>query len=263
MQAGERLYAFKVYKSLHETLPPSTEAVLRRHLASKGANVAKPYKTSEDTRLRDFPWAWSLDEFVTGSTLGSRTLKPIWARRLGRTLRILHDLDPGELETQRGLQRSAPSVVAQCFGTDYLRDIERRASASDSANNDLFQSIFEGVAGDRSEPSICHADLHRNQLIVEGGEGADLTLVDFGEARICSRNWDLAALLIKFGLDPFRQVAVGYGLEEALSPHVLSYARCLAIAHASISRSSVSRRAAKQFLRSARDWSSLQANTIS
>lgn len=257
VRSNQTVYAFKVYRSLEGTLPPATEADLRRLLAERGAHVPRPYLASEELDFRNFGGAWSLDEFIQGPILTRQNLRRDWARSFGRTLRILHDLDPAELNDTPGLYDAVPSVVTRSFGDDFITKINRIGSNPTSPNAELFRKIRGALEQSQNNKSICHADIHRSQLIISGERAEALTLIDFGDARCCNRNWDLGSVLIKFGRGAFRQFVRGYGQEAVRDPYILPYAWCLAFAHMASNRTSVSRNAARQFLLETKDMSSL------
>ena len=114
--------------------------------------------------------------------------------------------------------------------------------ALQSALPELWQEILDQLAEvsrqvSEGEAVLCHSDLHERQLICKDGELA--ALIDFGEAAILDRHWDMGSALYFHGPQVFAEI---HGAYNYWAPGVTTmemagkFSLAIAMHHASRSR---------------------------
>lgn len=201
----------------------AVDAELRRTLLRLGVPVAAPLAVGE---------GWSLDAFVGGaalSRLGSRQ-----AAQIGAAAAALHSLPVlgwGLLHDQVGpFVASAPTLPegtqtrltdAWPFGTLPLKKHLLIRFAPDLL--DRVAPLEEPLlALADAVPVINHSDLHREQLLFEGGRLSGL--LDFGDAVAGPPGWDAASFAYFWGWRQLPAFLAGYG-----SPGLEAQARLMAV----------------------------------
>ncbi|MEZ4523546.1 MAG: aminoglycoside phosphotransferase family protein [Thermomicrobiales bacterium] len=205
VETREQRYALRI-ASPASPEPPSYESEfgIRQCLADLGGRVSRPVRTNRDVES-EFPFDWSLDEFVDGSPDPAGQLTAAACRDLGRTLALLHRLP---VEGYGPLENRRDRIVGQSMSfRDGIRSrLERPWPFSGesldfhpiaSVAPDLLGKIrplepeMLALEGRPSRMSVIHSDLHAGQLALSNGRLA--ALLDFGDALIGPPAWDIGS----------------------------------------------------------------------
>lgn len=227
------------------------DGFIRGFLRARGGRVAELISNSETVASGPRHIRWSLERFVPGVHPERSAVLTLAAAQLGETLAILHDvpvsnwgrpdkLSDGSVEGGRstqlpGVEERFENPLPQTWAPGFEHPLK-------SVLPGQWEDILTGLAvvDKQREDGIgvmCHSDLHEKQLICRNGELA--ALIDFGEAVILDRHWDLGSVLYFHGADVFADFFSGYeavASGEASTELAEMFAIAIAMHHASRSR---------------------------
>lgn len=228
------------------------DSFIRRNLIENGARIAAPVLNSDEVGLCIDGSRWSLDRFVRGVHPERGRMPSEAARQLGETLAVLHDIPvdgfgrPEKLTNGVvvGLKSTPIQGVMQRFENPLPETWEpgfehpifgvmpTLRKQIDSHLREVSRQIKLGTC------AMCHTDLHERQLICD--EDNLIALIDFGEAAILDRYWDLGSALYFHGWQTFKTILDGYlkrsKEDQPRAEMAVSFSIAVAMHHASRSR---------------------------
>jgi aminoglycoside phosphotransferase (APT) family kinase protein len=240
VRGGARSYVLRVFHSVRRERPSyELEVGLRRRLRKETRLVPEPVATTAD-----IPWPdgekgrpdWIIDEFVAGTFAERGEIPAEACRDAGGVLALLHALDCtgfGRPVNDRSVIRGTaadPSSGAQTRFQDPWPFCEMPLSAHPvAAVAPALLTSLEAMGGralewaSRPGTSVCHTDLHSEQLILSNGRLA--ALIDFGDAMIGAPAWDIGSFLYFHGERQAKELLAGYTGDAALAERLLTEAR--------------------------------------
>ncbi len=188
--------------------------------------------------------AWCLDGLVGGESPARGALPPRVCREIGEVLAHLHSLDAAGY----GLLDLASESLRGCCD-DFLEGVQSRlqdpwpfwdgkleqhplmkvAPRLASRLEALREEMLNVAA---ASAVVCHTDLHERQFLLQDGRLA--ALLDFSDAAIGPRVWDLASFGYFHGWTLAGEVLKGYGdLSEGTPRQARLFALVIALHHLS------------------------------
>lgn len=252
VQSTNRLFALRVFNGGSRVLDGVVDAFIRSSLAARGCAIVAPILNSETTGQSFEGKRWCLEPFITGGHPRRGALSQQIGRRLGETLAALHELpsvefgrplqvhedcivgqksNPFEGVAQR-FENPLPELWRDGFDHPLLKALPDLAVATLALLRDVSERVREG------ETVVCHSDIHERQLICSDNRLA--ALIDFGDASILDRHWDLGSVYYFHGEAIFAAVYDAYSSNTRSAqtcPHLArSFSAAVAMHHSSRSR---------------------------
>lgn len=252
LSAENRSYALKIIREEGRVFDGRIDAFIRRRVVENGGALVAPLLDSESFDQTLNGKRWILEPFIAGHHPQRGRLPKAVCARLGETLAALHDISvdrfgrPSEVLSQTviGKKSDAFDGVAQRFenpipetwADHYIHPSLAEAPDLSARISTRLSAVSEQIR--HSQPVLCHTDVHEKQLICASDKL--VALIDFGEAAILDRHWDLGSVLYFHGEPNFSNVFeayVGNGLGSHTSfETVASFSIAIAMHHASRSR---------------------------
>ncbi|USG62872.1 aminoglycoside phosphotransferase family protein [Sneathiella marina] len=249
IQSEHRSYALRVIEADSRAVDSDLDEFVRATIHAKGGRVSEPILSSGGINLRLTGKRWSLDAFVPGEHPVRGALSEAVCRQLGETLAILHSLpvrDFGKpshvnmpyLVGQKtdpldGVMQRFENPIPQTWEDGFVHPLLSNAP-------DILPQILAhlrqvaAVVGDGNSV-LCHSDIHEKQLIC--AKGALAALIDFGDATILDRHWDLGSVLYFHGKANAAIMLEAYqsnlGPDTILPEAIPSFSVAVAMHHAS------------------------------
>ncbi|HZM90121.1 MAG TPA: aminoglycoside phosphotransferase family protein [Blastocatellia bacterium] len=159
------------------------------------------------------PYGYAVYRYLSGRALElnalSRRKRDAAADLLATFLLELHHLHPTS-ELNSLLPREDPRLVAEDYLIQAERQIAPKLQLSDAkALRDQFETYLGSANNFRFKPSVTHADLGRDHILVE--DDAIVGVIDFGDVSWGDPDYDFMYLFIDFGLEFVGEVARRYG----------------------------------------------------
>lgn len=247
-----RVYVLRIIDQPERVLDGALDAFIRNTVRSIGGRVVAPLLTSEGTGLTINSHRWCLDEFADGTHPSRGKLSNQICKQLGETLAALHEIPvsnygkPSHIEKGdvvggkalpfEGVAQRFENPLPETWKEGYLHPILSAVPEIVDEIHTRLQQVSECVQEGRGV--LCHSDLHERQLICTG-EGLT-ALIDFGDATIMDRHWDLGSALYFHGKHNFSAICDGYfgtNAENQDSAKLASsFSIAIAMHHASRSR---------------------------
>jgi len=153
----------------------------------------------------DFPWPWSIVNWVAGRSGEHETLSPDQAAPFGRFLAAVHRPAPD------GFPRNDYRGVPLAQVADRVEERWRRLSTRDAAPPGAVRERWEAaLAAAIDTPETCvHGDLHPKNIVVDSGRLA--AVLDWGDMTTGDRAVDLGAAWMLFTPDRHDELWRSYG----------------------------------------------------
>lgn len=245
-------YALRIIDTDERVISGTIDCFIRSEISARGGKTASPILHSEMSDSISSKKRWSLDEYVAGVHPEPGILPLDICREFGTTLAALHDIPVSQcgrpvqinnsvilgekLNSLDGVMQRFENPMPETWkpGFDHPVIVLKPNMASN-----IF-AILKDVADIVKERNhvLCHSDLHARQILCADDQLN--ALIDFGDATILDRNWDLGSALYFHGLDNFRDIHNSYIEHSDISNHGLDIVRFFSVAvamhHASRSR---------------------------
>jgi len=250
--SSNRVYALRIIDQPERVLDGNLDAFIRGAVRGNGGRVSASLLNSEGTGQAINGQRWCLDEFAKGTHPLRGELSNRICRQLGRTLAAVHQIptrkygqpfsiDNGAIIGRKsqpfeGVALRFENPLPETWSDDYLHPVFSAIPELKDAVLARLQDVSERVQRGRSV--LCHSDLHEGQLICVNDT---LTaLIDFGDATIMDRYWDLGSALYFHGKENFSTIFEAYS-EISLAGQncarlAASFSIAIAMHHASRSR---------------------------
>ncbi len=199
-------YALKVFRDADRTPNLALDAFLRREVADRSGLVVVPILSAERLKGVADETIWILEPYIDGIHPPRGELTGATCKRLGETLAALHSIPtrsfgrPSELSSQRivgskanafdGVSQRFENPLPETWDDSYTHPVLVELADQSDKILDLLGEVSDQVR--QSEAVVCHSDLHERQLICS--EGNLVALLDFGDAVIADRHWDLGSV---------------------------------------------------------------------
>ena len=181
-------FTFRVGRAYAVRLPRHSAAVgllLNEHrwLDTVAAElpVRVPKILGRGSPTRQFPWPWSLVEWVPGTPLDFQSLNPDNARSLATALRVLHR--PGHVDAPANPVRGVPLAKRSAIVEDRMDRLGL------TQLREAWQAALEAPLA--TQACWIHGDLHPRNVIMENGRLVGL--IDWGDLTSGDVATDLAA----------------------------------------------------------------------
>lgn len=167
----------------------NASGVIDRKKEAKALRVAKELGIDETLIFIDEDEGWKISAFI-------RTTEPFsfanerHVAMLAEKLRILHDS-----KIQVGSKFDYAAEAEKIL--EILKDTDPEAYEECLEDRKAMQPVFDYLAGDRWQVSLCHNDIYEPNILVAGD---DLHLIDWEFARDCDIGFDICKLFAV--LDP-------------------------------------------------------------
>ena len=245
-------YALRVIDADERVISGTIDSFIRNEITNRGGKTARPVLHSEMPNSVSDKKRWTLDEYVAGSHPEHGNLPLEVCRELGKTLAALHDIPVSQfgrpvkisnsailgekLNSLRGVMQRFENPIPETWETGFVHPVI--AMKPNMASNILIQLQYVSDTLKENNHVLCHSDLHSRQLLCTGDKLN--ALIDFGDAMILDRNWDLGSALYFHGMDNFREIYNSYVGCSQIGGHDLGVAKSFSVAvamhHASRSR---------------------------
>ncbi len=252
IRTRHRTYALRIIDHTERVTGGDLDAFIRKAVRTNGGRVVAPLLNSEATGLTINDRRWCLDAFAEGTHPPRGHLPQQTCRQLGETLAALHEIPvshhgkPNHIENGRvmgekispfeGVAQRFEKPLPETWKTGYLHPIFNAAPEIEKRLLSRLRLVSERVR--QGKAVLCHSDLHERQLICAGG---NLTaLIDFGDATILDRHWDLGSALYFHGAQNFSAIFASYsgshGASQSSAKMAAAFSIAIAMHHASRSR---------------------------
>jgi len=227
-----------------KTASYESDFCLRSSIWNEDLPLAKPIATNTSLEI-DIKAIWALDEFQTGSNPLRGKISTAVSYRLGELLRVIHNIPVsghGRLENTRlklrGVADTPETGLLTRFESPWpfspkplahhpsVQEQPRLLEKLKPLESVLLDFIHDG------SPTLVHSDLHEGQLLESNGKLT--TLLDFNEAMVGRREWDLGSYLYFHGAQCFTDLLDGYspnGDERSEIEDKATYASLLIALH--------------------------------
>ena len=252
IQSLNRAYVLRIIDQTERVLDGSLDAFIRKAVRKNRGRVATSLLNSEGTGYTINDQRWSLDEFAEGTHPSRGKLSSQICKQLGETLAALHKIPVtkcgkpdclngqtvvgGETQPFKGVTRRFENPLPETWNEDYLHPILSAAPEIKDEILACLRQMSERVQEGRSV--LCHSDLHEGQLICT--DNNLIALIDFGDATILDRHWDLGSALYFHGERNFLAIFAAYSDISVVSQKSARLASAFSVAvamhHASRSR---------------------------
>ncbi len=157
----------------------------------------------------DFPWAWTVVPWITGTPAHVSPLDRLGVAQLGAALRALHA--PASPEAPRHPLRSLTLLQRSDEVAERIEALVATSAKSPwRLNASAAARVFRhGATSSRPAATWTHLDLHPGNILTNDGELAGI--IDWSEAAAGDPASDLGQALILVGQDSWDALAIGYG----------------------------------------------------
>lgn len=216
-----------------------SDFALRSSIWNEDLPIAKPIATNTSVEI-SINAIWAIDEFRTGSNPLRGKISRAVSNQLGELLRVIHSIPVsghGLLENNRlklrGVADTPEAGLLTRFESRWpfspepltnhpsVREQPHLLEKLESLESVLFDFVNDG------SPTLLHSDLHEGQLLESNGQ---LTaLLDFNEAMVGSREWDLGSYLYFHGTQCFADLLDGYAHNSGERSEFTDKATCASL----------------------------------
>jgi len=250
--ASLKLYALRIIETEERVIDGALDQFIRNAVLARGGRVAAPLLSSETIEKDLNGKRWSLDAFVRGTHPERGALPHAVCRRLGETLAILHQMPVGKFghlsevvqgeiigektTPMEGVKQRFENPLPETWDVDFAHPILSAIPELADEITARLETVSEAV--EDQHVVLCHTDLHEKQLLCNENDLA--ALIDFGDASILDKHWDLGSIYYFHGKENFEKLYEAYvgfsGAEEKYSELVPPFSIAIAMHHASRSR---------------------------
>ncbi len=193
----DRTYVVKVYNPVWEDFGVERDL---HTILGRGNKVPIPSLVSSGQFVDRIEWDYLITEFAEGTPI--RELRDCIsqydlieiARHLGEIVRALHETDVSRLENLK--QHETGLQLAHRRKSEIVKEMRDKKLLADNVVDEM-ESFVEASVGLGRDPFVLvHGDLTEDHLLLkrQAGKWAITALLDFGDARLCPREYDWPAL---------------------------------------------------------------------
>lgn len=252
VQSFSRAYVLRIIDQTERVLDGDLDKFIRNAVRENGGRAAAPQLNSEGTNQTINGQRWCLDEFAEGKHPQRGELSIQICQQLGKTLAALHKVpvskcgQPFSIENDciigskdkpfEGVRQRFENPLPETWNDGYLHPVMNAIPELKGEVLACLREVSERVQEYQSV--LCHSDLHERQLICAND---NLTaLIDFGDAAILDRHWDLGSALYFHGELNFSTIFEAYsdinGSSQNCDRLASFFSVAIAMHHASRSR---------------------------
>lgn len=252
LRSTEQTYALRIIESKERVLDGEADAYIRASVLERGGRVVIPLLNSESTGHTLNGKRWCLEHFAKGSHPIRGALTKRVSVQLGETLAALHqipvrncgrpcsineDVVVGEkIDPFEGVMQRFENPLPETWEESFRHPILATLPDLRGGILDCLREVSHRVRD--QQYVLCHGDLHERQLICERDDL--VALIDFGDATVLDRHWDLGSALYFHGEQVFSALFASYlsnsDGSQSCSKLAVSFSVAIAMHHASRSR---------------------------
>ena len=222
IRSDKRTYVLRIIDDAERVADGTVDRFIRKALIAGGGRASEPILDSETAGNRIAGRRWSLDLHVAGDHPSRGGLTRKTCQALGETLAALHRIPAAGCGKARrvgaghvaghagtpldGVRERFENPLPGIWAENFRHPVLTAAPGLEPLVLNHLDAVTAAVGG--REAVVCHTDLHEQQLICAGGDLA--ALLDFGDASVLNRYWDLGSVLYFHGPRDFSVVFAAY-----------------------------------------------------